>query len=111
MPTGITFQSVIVYFIILYGYFSPSARDDGYDVALYEFSTAMVIAAATTANLFNGLLTRVWTVWVFAAVFIGIVLIWVYTVRPPPFLLRLCAEIALTDVFRLSIRSSPPGGL
>jgi hypothetical protein len=43
----------------------------------------MVIAAATTANLFNGLLTKVWTVWVFAAVFVGIVLVWIYTVRPP----------------------------
>ena len=84
---SIAFQSAVVYFIILYGYFSPSARDDGYDVALYEFSTVMVIAAATAANLFNGLLTKVWTVWVFVAVFIGIVLIWIYTVRPPSFLL------------------------
>ena len=42
----------------------------------------MVISAATAANLFNGLNTRVWTGWVFFAVFIGIILVWVYTVRP-----------------------------
>lgn len=41
----------------------------------------MVIAAATAANLFNGLCTKFWTAWVFFAVFIGIVLVWVYTVR------------------------------
>lgn len=89
-----------MYFFILYGYFSPTARDDGYDVALYEFSTVMVVAAATTANLFNGLLTKFWTVWVFVAVFIGIVLIWIYTVRVPLRLSpRLCAAIDLTDGF------------
>ncbi|KAI0053960.1 phospholipid-translocating P-type ATPase [Auriscalpium vulgare] len=72
-------QSAIVFFIILYGYFSPTARNDGYDVAQYEFATVMAISAAIAANLFNGLNTRVWTGWVFFAVFIGIVLIWVYT--------------------------------
>jgi len=72
-------QSATIFFIILYAYFFPTARNDGYGVALYEFSTTMVIAAAITANLFNGLLTKVWTVWVFVAVFIGIVLVWVYT--------------------------------
>jgi phospholipid-translocating ATPase len=46
----------------------------------------MVISAAVAANLFNGLNTRVWTGWVFFAVFIGIVLIWAYTVRLPPLL-------------------------
>jgi phospholipid-translocating ATPase len=75
-------QSAIIYFILLYGYFSPSARDDGYDVGGYEFSTAMVISAAIVSNLFNGLNTRVWTGWVFFSVFIGIILIWAYTVRP-----------------------------
>jgi len=85
VPTSITFQSATIFFILIYAYFSPTARNDGYGVALYEFSTTMVIAAATTANLFNGLLTKVWTVWVFVAVFIGIVLVWVYTVRRPSF--------------------------
>jgi phospholipid-translocating ATPase len=75
-------QSAIIFFILLYGYFSPSARDDGYDVGGYEFSTTMVISAAIVANLFNGLNTRFWTGWVFFAVFIGIILIWAFTVRP-----------------------------
>jgi phospholipid-translocating ATPase len=79
-------QSAIIYFILLYGYFSPSARNDGYDVAQYEFATTMVISAAVAANLFNGLNTRVWTGWVFFSVFIGIVLIFAYTVRLPPLL-------------------------
>ena len=74
-------QSAIIYFILLYGYFSPSARDDGFDVGGYEFSTTMVISAAIVANLFNGLNTRVWTGWVFFSVFVGIILIWAYTVR------------------------------
>ncbi|KAI0273495.1 hypothetical protein BC834DRAFT_1024630 [Gloeopeniophorella convolvens] len=72
-------QSAVVFFIILYGYFSPSARDDGFDVAQNEFSITMAIAAAMAANLFNGLNTKVWTAWVFFAVFVGIVLIWAYT--------------------------------
>lgn len=75
-------QSVIIYFILLYAYFSPSARNDGYDVAGYEFSTTMVISAAIAANLFNGLNTKFWTGWVFFSVSIGIILIWAYTVRP-----------------------------
>ena len=42
----------------------------------------MVIAAAIAANLFNGLNMRIWNGWVFFAVFIGIVLVLAYTVRP-----------------------------
>ncbi|KAF9469392.1 hypothetical protein BDZ94DRAFT_1244343 [Collybia nuda] len=72
-------QSVIIYFIILYAYTSPSSRTDGYDVYLYEFSTTMVFAAVITANLFNGLNTNVWTAWVFFAVSIGVILLWIYT--------------------------------
>jgi phospholipid-translocating ATPase len=79
--TGFALQSAVIFFILLYGYFSPSARHDGYDVAQNEFSTTMVISAAMAANLFNGLCTRVWTAWVFFAVSIGIILIWGYTVR------------------------------
>lgn len=40
----------------------------------------MVIAAVLTANLCNGLNTNVWTAWVFFAVFLGIVLVWIFTV-------------------------------
>ena len=75
-------QSAVIFFILLYGYFSPSARDDGFDDAGYEFSTTMVISAVIAANLFNGMNTRVWTGWVFFSVFIGIILVFAYTVRP-----------------------------
>ena len=44
----------------------------------------MVIAAVLTANLFNGLNTNVWTGWVFFAVALGNVLIWIYTVSERP---------------------------
>lgn len=40
----------------------------------------MVFAAVMAADLFNGLNTHVWTGWIFFAVSIGIVLIWVFTV-------------------------------
>ncbi|KAG7448365.1 phospholipid-translocating P-type ATPase [Guyanagaster necrorhizus] len=74
------YQSAIIFFIILYGYFSPTSRTDGYDQHLQEFSTTMVFSAVIVANLFNGLNTNVWTGWVFFAVFIGIILLWLYTV-------------------------------
>ena len=41
----------------------------------------MVFSAVFTANLFNGLNTTAWTAWVFFAVFIGSILLWLYTVR------------------------------
>lgn len=72
-------QSAIIYFIILYGYFVPTSRPDGYDVNQYEFSTVMVISAVFVANCFNGLQTNVWTGWVFFAVALGNVLILLYT--------------------------------
>ena len=37
-------QSAIIYFIILYTYFTTSARTDGWQVALYEFSTVRAIS-------------------------------------------------------------------
>jgi len=72
-------QSAIIFFLILYGYFVPTSRSDGYDVNLYEFSTVMVISAVFVANFFNGLETNVWTGWVFFAVALGNVLILLYT--------------------------------
>jgi len=72
-------QSAIIYFLILYGYFVPTSRSDGYDVSQYEFSTVMVISAVFVANFFNGLETNVWTGWVFFAVALGNVLILLYT--------------------------------
>ncbi|KAI6045617.1 hypothetical protein EDC04DRAFT_2865155 [Pisolithus marmoratus] len=72
-------QSVVLYFLITYAYFTTTARSDGYDIALYEYSTTMVFASVTVACLYNGLNTNVWTAWVFVAVFIGIVLLWLFT--------------------------------
>ena len=40
----------------------------------------MAFGAVFAANCFNGLNTSAWTVWVFFSVFIGEVLVWVYTV-------------------------------
>ncbi|KAL0946504.1 hypothetical protein HGRIS_012720 [Hohenbuehelia grisea] len=73
------YQSAVIFFLVLYTYVTPTARTDGYDVYLYEFSTTMVIAAVTAACLYNGLNTNVWTGWVFFAVLVGIVLVWAYT--------------------------------
>ncbi|KAH7909858.1 hypothetical protein BJ138DRAFT_1195493 [Hygrophoropsis aurantiaca] len=72
-------QSVSLFFIITFAYFTTTPRTDGYDIPLYEFSTTMVFAAVITVSLFNGLNTNVWTGWVFFAVFLGIVLLWLFT--------------------------------
>lgn len=40
----------------------------------------MVFSAVFVANLYNGLNTSAWTGWVFFAINIGTLLIWVYTV-------------------------------
>ncbi|GJJ12412.1 hypothetical protein Clacol_006654 [Clathrus columnatus] len=72
-------QSVIIFFIITYAYFSISARNDGYDTYIYEFSTAIAIVTVTVANCFNGLNTSAWSGWVWFAVSIGIIIVWVYT--------------------------------
>ncbi|PPQ86909.1 hypothetical protein CVT25_009795 [Psilocybe cyanescens] len=72
-------QSAIIFFLILYAYFSTAARSDGWQVSLYEFSTTMAFAAVFAANFYNGLNTSAWTGWVFFAVFIGDLLVVVYT--------------------------------
>ncbi|KZT02376.1 phospholipid-translocating P-type ATPase [Laetiporus sulphureus 93-53] len=72
-------QSVLIFFLIFYGYKTTTSRTDGYAVYQYEFTTVMAISAVTTANLFNGLNTAAWTGWVFFAVALGIVLVWAYT--------------------------------
>ncbi|KAI5116853.1 hypothetical protein M0805_006806 [Coniferiporia weirii] len=73
------YQSAVIFFVTNYSYFMPTARPDGYDIAQYEFSTAMVLAAVMCANMFNGLNTAAWTCWVVFAVSIGIILVWAYT--------------------------------
>ncbi|KAG1855055.1 hypothetical protein C8R48DRAFT_609418 [Suillus tomentosus] len=72
-------QSVPIYFIITYAYFTTTSRTDGYGIELYEYSTTMVFATVIAVSLFNGLNTNVWTAWVFFAVFIGIIILWIFT--------------------------------
>jgi len=68
-----------VFFLLLYSYKTTSSREDGYDVYMYEFSTTMVIAAVMVVNAFHGICTSAWTAWVWFAVSIGVILIWIYT--------------------------------
>ncbi|KIM33227.1 hypothetical protein M408DRAFT_61361 [Serendipita vermifera MAFF 305830] len=72
-------QSAIVFFFITYSYALTTARADGYEIAMYEYSATMVLATVIIVNLFNGLNTAAWTGWVFFAVSLGIVLVWVFT--------------------------------
>lgn len=39
----------------------------------------MVISSVMVVNAFHGLCTAAWTGWVWFAVWIGVVLIWIYT--------------------------------
>ncbi|KAF8163678.1 hypothetical protein B0H34DRAFT_649957 [Crassisporium funariophilum] len=73
-------QSAIIYFLIMYTYTSTSARKDGYDVYLHEFSTTMAISAVLVANIFTGFSATAWTAWVFFAVSIGIIVQWGFTI-------------------------------
>ena len=73
-------QSVIIFFFCYYAYDKVTTRPDGYDVYIYEMSTTMVVASATACNLFNGLNIHSWTWWIVFGVFIGIFLIWAFTV-------------------------------
>ncbi|KAJ1308767.1 hypothetical protein OPQ81_004457 [Rhizoctonia solani] len=73
------YQSAVIFFFIFYAYHTTTARTDGYDVGMYEFSTTMVVATVMAVNAFNGLNTRAWTGWVWFAVTIGVILVWAYT--------------------------------
>ncbi|KZP01087.1 phospholipid-translocating P-type ATPase [Calocera viscosa TUFC12733] len=74
------FQSIIIFFFILYAYASTSSRSDGWDIDMYEFSTTMVISCVMAVNLYNGINTYAWTGWVWFAIIIGPLLCWVYTI-------------------------------
>ncbi|TFL07331.1 hypothetical protein BDV98DRAFT_599642 [Pterulicium gracile] len=73
------YQSAVIYFIVQYAYESPTARTDGYNGYVYEFSTTMVLVAVFITNGYNGLNTRAWTGWVFFAVSVGTILVWGFT--------------------------------
>ncbi|KAF4615383.1 hypothetical protein D9613_002558 [Agrocybe pediades] len=72
-------QSAVIFFILLYTYVSTSARKDGYDIYLYEFSTTMAMSSVLVADIFTGLNGTAWTWWLTFAVFIGIIVEWVFT--------------------------------
>ncbi|KAF9014178.1 phospholipid-translocating ATPase [Cyathus striatus] len=72
-------QSAVIFFLILYAYITPTTRKDGYDVRLQEFSTTMAISAVMVANIFAGFSATAWNGWVFFAVLIGILIVWLYT--------------------------------
>ncbi|EJU00708.1 phospholipid-translocating P-type ATPase [Dacryopinax primogenitus] len=74
------YQSVVIFFFILYAYATTSARSDGWDVDMYEFSTTMVISCVMAVNLYNGINTYAWSGWVWFAVIIGPILCWLYTI-------------------------------
>ncbi|KAF8801609.1 phospholipid-translocating P-type ATPase [Phlegmacium glaucopus] len=73
-------QSAIIYFLIHFTYVSTTTRKDGYDAYLYEFSTTMALSAVLVANIFAGFNSTAWTAWLFFAVFIGILVQWLFTV-------------------------------
>ncbi|CAL1705702.1 unnamed protein product [Somion occarium] len=73
------YQSAIIFFLLVYTYWTTTSRTDGYAVYQYEFATTIAIAAVMVVTLFNGLNIAAWTVWVFWALGIEIVLIWAYT--------------------------------
>ncbi|KAK0496761.1 phospholipid-translocating ATPase [Armillaria luteobubalina] len=74
------YQSVIIYFLITYGYLSPTSRSDGYDLHLYEYSTTMAVSGVMVANIFTGMAASAWTWWLAFAVSFGIALVWGFTV-------------------------------
>ncbi|KAF9532854.1 hypothetical protein CPB83DRAFT_846485 [Crepidotus variabilis] len=73
-------QSAIIYFFIAYAYKTTSARQDGWDVYINEFSTVMAISAVLVADLFTGLTSTAWTIWLAVFILIGIVVEWLYTI-------------------------------
>ncbi|KAJ9113189.1 hypothetical protein QFC22_006028 [Naganishia vaughanmartiniae] len=73
------YQSAIIFFFIIYAYFTTSARSDGYDVGMYEMSTALIFGAVHVATAFTGLNTEAWTIWVYIGLAVGPILIWIYT--------------------------------
>lgn len=72
------YQSVILFFFFAYSYNTTSARSDGYDINLYEWSTGMAIASVLVANLFVGINARAWTWFIFGGVWLGTVVMFAF---------------------------------
>ncbi|KAF9261251.1 phospholipid-translocating P-type ATPase [Marasmius fiardii PR-910] len=73
------YQSVILFFFVMYTYVTTSSRTDGFDAAFYEWSTTAAVAAVTVADTFTGLTAASWTWWLVFFVFIGVLVVWAYT--------------------------------
>ncbi|KAG7093060.1 hypothetical protein E1B28_009352 [Marasmius oreades] len=73
------YQSVILFFLVMYTYVTTSSRVDGYDAAFYEWSTTVAVAAVCVADVFTGLTAAAWTWWLVFFVFIGVLIVWAYT--------------------------------
>lgn len=65
------YQGIIFLFFLLYAYDMTTARNDGYDVPLYEWSTVIAYSSVLCANLFVGLNVRAYPWWMVAAILIG----------------------------------------
>ncbi|KAJ6515969.1 phospholipid-translocating ATPase [Mycena sanguinolenta] len=66
------YQSVVIYFFIMFAYRSPTSRTDGWDMYINEMSTTMALSAVMVANMYTGLMTTAWTFWVFFALFFSV---------------------------------------
>ncbi|KAJ7667947.1 phospholipid-translocating ATPase [Mycena polygramma] len=73
------YQSVVIFFFILYAYQSPTSRTDGYGMYINEFSTTMALSAVMVANTYTGLMATAWTFWIFFALFFGFAVVWGFT--------------------------------
>ncbi|KAJ4478456.1 phospholipid-translocating ATPase [Lentinula aciculospora] len=73
------YQSVIIYFFIMFTYETISARHDGYSVDQYEWSTVTAVSGVLVSDIFTGMCASAWTWWLVFFVFIGIVVVWAFT--------------------------------
>lgn len=72
------FQSVVLFFLLMYFYDTTSTRIDGYDIDLYEPTTNMVLSTVLAANLYAGIESMAWTWWIFGVVWIPTLLLFVF---------------------------------
>ncbi|KAJ7228736.1 hypothetical protein GGX14DRAFT_414568 [Mycena pura] len=73
------YQSVVIYFFILFTYQSPTSRPDGYDTYINEMSTTMALSAVLVANMYTALTSTAWTFWLFFALAFGICIVFGFT--------------------------------
>lgn len=80
-------QASVLFFLILFSYSATTSSDDGYGIALWEWTTTLAIASVLTANIFIGLDVRSWNWFIFGCVWVGPFLIFlfapIYAAFPP----------------------------